>query len=121
MRYEPSSEVRQAAAMRLMERVDRLMKAERIEHVPVPGDPPPGRSVLAERERFEEQLVLGMASGGPLRVYGSEQANLFCQAKYVDPKKKTMVPRAVIMRLIDKGFMRWINNSRTAVELVRDE
>ena len=59
MKYEPSSEVRHAAAMQLMERVDRLMKAERVvEHVPVAGDPPPGRSFLAEQRAAEEFDVL---------------------------------------------------------------
>lgn len=126
MRYEPSSEVRHAAAMRLMERVDRLMKGERVmEHVPVPGDPPPGRSVLAERQASEEFDVLRLASGGPLRAYGLEQGNMFCRAKLAMDhncaKTKTMVKRAVIMRLVDKGLMRWINSSRTAVEVVRDD
>ena len=126
MKYEPSSEVRHAAAMQLMERVDRLMKAGRIvEHGPVAGDPPPGRSFLAEQRAAEEFDVLRLASGGPLRAYGLEQGNMFCRAKLAmdhhSAKAKTMVKRAVIMRLVDKGLMRWINSSRTAVELVHDE
>jgi len=121
MRYEPSSEVRHAAAMRLMERVSRLVKAERIA-VPVAfvGDPPPGRSVLAEREVFEEVQALLLAEDGPLRTNGSGD-NMFFRAKLVAGKKKTMINRAVIKHLISKGKMRWINSAKTAVELVRDE
>ena len=120
MRYEPSSEVRHAAAMRLMERVERLVKAERVA-VPVPfaGDPPPGRSILAEREVFEEVQALLLAEDGPLRTHG--QDNMFFRAKLVAGKKKTMINRAVIKHLISKGKMRWINSAKTAVELVRDE
>ena len=50
---------------------------------------------------------------------------MFCRAKLAmahnSAKTKTMVKRAVIMRLVEKGLMRWINSSRTAVELVHDE
>ena len=120
MRYEPSSEVRHAAAMRLMQRVERLMEAERVA-VPVAfvGDPPPGRSILAEREVFEEVQALLLAEDGPLRTHG--QDNMFFRAKLVAGKKKTMINRAVIKHLISKGKMRWINSAKTAVELVRDE
>jgi hypothetical protein len=119
MRYEPSSEVRHAAAMRLMQRVESLMKAELVA-VPVAfvGDPPPGRDALAERHVFEEVQALLLAEDGPLRTAGSD--NMFFRAKLTAGKKKTMINRAVIAHLIRKGKMRWINSSHTACELVHD-
>ena len=125
MRYEPSSDVRHAAASgtaygecRASNEGGLCRSAGSLSL----GDPPPGRSFLAEQRAAEEFDVLRLASGGPLRAYGLEQGNMFCRAKLAvehnSAKRKTMVKRAVIMRLVDKGLMRWINSSRTAVELV---
>jgi hypothetical protein len=119
MQFESATNARQSAAIRLMERVDRLMKADRVfEVIPVAGDPPPGRSVLAERQLFEELEVMRIAERGPLRATGAEQANAFRLARDPNTHQGATVPRATIMRLVDKGLMRWINSSRTAVELV---
>jgi hypothetical protein len=111
MKYEPSSEVRHAAATRLMQRVEAITKQARIvEVVPLAGD----RSTsLADRHLIDELEGLRMAERGPLRRSPDG---------YFRGRKDSHggVHYTAINRLIDKGLMAWGNSCRSYAVLTEE-
>ena len=111
MRHEPSSEMRHAAAVRLMQRVEAITRQARVtEVVPAPGDIP---SSLADRHLIDELEALRLASYAPLKR---------CQDGYFRPRQDSqgVTHHTTVQRLIDKGLMEWGNSCRSFVLLTEE-
>jgi hypothetical protein len=112
MKYEPSSEVRHAAALRLMQRVEAITKqAKEMEIVPMPGDI---KSSLADRHLIDELEALRLAQYGPLKR-GTDG--------YFRPRSDSqgVTHYTTVQRLIDKGLMKFGNSCRSFVVTLTEE
>jgi hypothetical protein len=124
VKYVQPSAVRQSAAIRLMQRVDAMQVAPRLERVPVPGDPPPGKSALDRQREFEEQRAIVMClKAKALRQARDGNRNGFVAARRINELSTIQggdmdIHRSVIQRLVDKGQMRWVNSAHSAAVLV---
>jgi hypothetical protein len=110
MRHEPSSEVRHAAAMRLMQRVEAITKQARVEIVPSPGDI---RSSLADRHLIDELEGIRLAQHGPLKRSTDGYFRLRNDSQ-------GMAHHTTIQRLINKGLMEYGNSCRSFVMLTEE-
>jgi hypothetical protein len=112
MRYEPSSEVRRAAALRLMQRVEAITKQTRVrEIVPAPGDI---RSSLEDRHLIDELEALRFAQHSPLKR---------CPDGYFRPRRVDGLGAAhhtTVQRLLNKGLMEYGNSCRSFVMLTEE-
>jgi hypothetical protein len=108
MRYEPSSEVRHAAAVRLMQRVEAITKQAMVtEIVPAPGDI---KSSLADRHLIDELEALRLARYAPLKRHHDG---------YFRPRRDSqgVTHHTTVQRLIDKGLMKFGNSCKSFVIL----
>jgi hypothetical protein len=111
MRYEPSSEVRHAAAMRLMQRVEAITKQALVkEIVPAPGDI---KSSLADRHLIDELEGLRLAQSGPLK----RSTDGYFRYR---GDSSGMTHYTTVQRLIDKGLMEYGNSCRSFVMLTEE-
>ena len=111
MKYEPSSEVRHAAALRLMQRVEAITKqAKEMEIVPMPGDI---KSSLADRHLIDELEALRLAQYAPLKRHHDG---------YFRPRRDSqgVTHHTTVQRLIDKGLMEYGNSCRSFVMLTEE-
>ena len=111
MRYEPSSEVRHAAALRLMQRVEAITRQAMVrEIVPAPGDV---KSSLADRHLIDELEALRLARNTPLKR---------CPDGYFRRRHdgQGVAHFTTIQRLIDKGLMEYGNSCRSFVMLTEE-
>ena len=111
MRYEPSSEVRRAAALRLMQRVEAITRATKVrEIVPAPGDV---RSSLEDRHLIDELEAIRLAQYAPLKRSTDG---------YFRPRSDSqgVAHHTTIQRLLNKGLMEYGNSCRSFVMLTKE-
>jgi hypothetical protein len=111
MKYEPSSQARRAAALRLMQRVEAITKQAMVkEIVPMLGDV---KSSLADRHLIDELEALRLARYAPLKRG---------QDGYFRPRQDAqgVTHHTTIQRLIDKGLMEYGNSCRSFVLLTEE-
>lgn len=116
MKFDPASDMRQSAAIRLMQRANAMERSKRVQVVPAPGEPDPAR--LANARRIREQIdqehaALLIARSAPALKRDRGQSNTFRPAPRVQPIAK--VDGKTVNRLICEDKMRWVNDAHTAV------